>query len=345
LYVAVGIPGIMCLQRLGWLGMYRSERKDHPDQRAYFVDCAIALAIVLSLIITSAVASEGGQRPVIAATNAAGTSANSAQASATPSVPTVGTWYNVSPSGPGGAAVQTVGADPTHPGTLYAAFDAAGIYKSTDYGQTWRGPINTGANGVTVGRAGGSGITVGNNGVIYFASIRNVSGGAFGLFKSTDGGVDWKLENVAPAERGGTPIPVGQQDLYYPQIDPYNANHLIITGHESNWIAESTDGGVTWTALNEPPPSPATGTAFMYFINTGVAGTAGNHSSGGTANTWIWIAQGVGGGAGATWTQPSSFPNSSWTWGAGQFAVVNDGTHNILIGAMWVNGIWRYVEP
>jgi hypothetical protein len=298
--------------------------------------------------------------------------------------------------------------------------------------------------------------------VIYFASIRNVSGGAFGLFKSTDGGVDWKLENVAPAERGGTPMPVGQQDLYYPQIDPYNANHLIITGHESNWIAESTDGGVTWTALNEPPPSPVTGTAFMYFVNTGVAGTAGNHSSGGTANTWIWIAQGVGGGngtwrttngstswkqvnnnehghgtssmyqpyyangsgtpgtifmdgfyfgnggsgsysagiiysldygatwqwagsnsqygsfgqnvingtskniysnngaalnvgslltaspnlgTGATWTQPSSFPNSSWTWGAGQFAVVNDGTHNILIGAMWVNGIWRYVEP
>jgi hypothetical protein len=31
--------------------------------------------------------------------------------------------------------------------------------------------------------------------------------------------------------------------------------------------------------------------------------------------------------------------------GTGQIALVNDGTHNILVGAMYNSGVWRYVEP
>jgi hypothetical protein len=31
--------------------------------------------------------------------------------------------------------------------------------------------------------------------------------------------------------------------------------------------------------------------------------------------------------------------------GPAQVAVLNDGTHNILVGAMWNSGVWRYVEP
>jgi hypothetical protein len=31
--------------------------------------------------------------------------------------------------------------------------------------------------------------------------------------------------------------------------------------------------------------------------------------------------------------------------GAAQVSLVNDGAHNILVGAKWTSGVWRYVEP
>jgi len=44
------------------------------------------------------------------------------------------------------------------------------------------------------------------------------------------------------------------------------------------------------------------GTAFVYFLNTGTAST--------TANTWLWIMQGTGGGVG-TWKTTNG--GTTWT--------------------------------
>jgi hypothetical protein len=44
-----------------------------------------------------------------------------------------------------------------------------------------------------------------------------------------------------------------------------------------------------------------------------------------------------------SWVQPGT--PSSLVQGPAQVAVLNDGTHNILVGAMWNSGVWRYVEP
>lgn len=345
-----------------------------------------------------------------------------------------GVWVNVTPAGidPTNNPTQTVGADPANPGTLYTTFDAGGIWKSTNYGLTWTGPVNTGTNAANITSDGGSGLTVGSSGVLHFACIR---GNLIGYFRSTNGGVDWTNFD--------TPLPSGRKDVYYPQINPYNANHLIMTGHEQAALVQSTDGGATWTSVNMDTGmlAASTGTAFAYFINTGSSGT--------TATTWLWIGQGTGGtigtwrttnsgtswtqvntaehnhgtsslyqpnttgdvflaqiygtaagfsatnawgvlhssdygatwalvgiegaqnvvtgtsknlysnngaaiavgnnyetspvpGTGATWTQPTI---PTWAWGTGQFCVVNDGSHNILIAANWVAGLWRYIEP
>jgi hypothetical protein len=45
-----------------------------------------------------------------------------------------------------------------------------------------------------------------------------------------------------------------------------------------------------------------------------------------------------------TWVSPAS-ATATLTQGAAQLATANDGTHNVLIGAMWNRGVWRYVEP
>lgn len=364
--------------------------------------------------------------------------------------PATGVWTNVTPAGPnlsnanlcgtpGNFGTETVGHDSASPNIMYAAFDYQGIYKSTDYGVTWAGPVNTGTLGSTINTSCGAGLTVGSGGVVYFAAIR----GTPGLFKSTNSGVDWVQENIAP-------LASNRQDVYPPQIDPYNASHLVMSGHEQNYVLESTDGGTTWSSVplaTTGGPSgngmiDATGgTGFTFFINTGSSTT--------TATTFLWIAQwnnntygtwrttndgtlwtfvetnehphgtsqiyqpnttgdlfmaGLGSSLGsgilhssnygATWALVGTSTNESLVWGTsknlyaiygwaiglgssvsadyqtaplpsaggggtwtngtvpsgiyqggGHVDVVNDGSHNILVGAMWGAGIWRLIEP
>ena len=214
-----------------------------------------------------------------------------------------GTWTNVTPGNAnltsqldcGNFGTQTVVADPARPSNLYAQFNCQGVWKSTDYGLTWTGPINTGSGGAGAKGAGGIAIAPGASGqppILYSAGIR---GSGMGFWRSLDGGVSWTQYNIAP---GGS-----RQDFYAPVVDPYNGNHLIMNGHEMNLIVQSFDGGQTWTnvpmagGMNENG-----GTGFLFFVDTGVAST--------TATTWLWTAQGTGGGIG-TWRTTNG--GGSWT--------------------------------
>jgi hypothetical protein len=379
---------------------------------------------------------------VVTAFNASGESANSAQVSALPAAPvsnppptTFGTWINTTPSNVdltdgldcANYGTTTVQADPMNPSNLYTLFYCQGIWKSTDYGATWTGPINTGTNGAIVGDCAG-GVTISPTSTatvatVYVACIR---GNGIGFWKSVDGGVDWTKYSVGPS--------TARQDYFPPVIDPYDQNHLLMAGHEFESLVESIDGGQTWTnvPLDSSMLQPGSNWGF-FFINTGNAAT--------TRGTWLWLAAPNGGvygtwrttnsgtnwvqvdknehsyggwqiyqpdtsgvvymtgvnstlGSGVlrstdygqTWTHvgmggsetaimgtaanvyamygyPSSGTNfeiaaqpGTGTWvaagtpggmtaGAAQFAVVNDGTHNILVGAMWQAGVWRYIEP
>ena len=65
-------------------------------------------------------------------------------------------------------------------------------------------------------------------------------GTGLGFWKSLDGGVNWTSYFVAPTG-------ASRQDYYPPVGDPYDPNHLVMAGHEMDYLVESVDGGHTWT--------------------------------------------------------------------------------------------------
>jgi hypothetical protein len=203
------------------------------------------------------------------------------------SFPDSGTWTNVTPSGVdlvnelscGNFGSTTMVADPVRPSDLYTQFHCQGVWKSTDYGLTWFGPINSGKGGAGASGAGGLAIARGPDGqppILYSAGIR---GPGLGFWKSIDGGVSWTGYHVVP---GGD-----RQDFYPPVVDPYDPNHLLMTGHHLSLIVQSLDGGQTWSEVPiDDGMRDSTGTGFIFFIATGRAET--------TRGTWMWTAEATG---------------------------------------------------
>jgi len=193
----------------------------------------------------------------------------------------------------------TMVADPARPSDLFTQFHCQGVWKSVDYGLTWSGPINTGDGGAGASGAGGLAIARGPDGqppILYSAGIR---GTGIGFWKSTDGGVSWTNYRVEP---GGV-----RQGFYPPVVNPYDPNHLLMTGHQRSLIVESFDGGRHWSEVPiADDMNYVGGTSFIFFIDTGLAET--------TKATWIWTAEATGrkigtwrtGDQGRTWKNVDS---------------------------------------
>jgi hypothetical protein len=168
--------------------------------------------------------------------------------------------------------------DPNDPSgdTLYvgtgeanASGDSAagvGMYKSTDGGDTWTGPLGA---SVFAGRSIGSiAVAPGAPNTIYAATTRgvlgvsSVSGGAvslipgaapWGLYKSADGGNTWTfLHNGAPTAAECNSVPAGPtcsvRGVRRVAIDPSDPA-IVYAGSYSRGIWRSPDGGATWTPI------------------------------------------------------------------------------------------------
>lgn len=324
-----------------------------------------------------------------------------------------GVWIDVTPPemaqlefGPGPVVV-----DPKHPSDLYVGGGGDGIWRSTDYGNTWakiNDTIGYVPMGLVIAVAGTEPATV------WVAGFNVV-------YRSTDGGVTYEeIPLQLPAE------------LYSIAVDPYDDDHLISGLHEADGIVESFDGGATWELLAGTDFPQGGRSWYPFFLDDGDAAT--------TRESWFAIAQDGGSATitrdgGATWTVPAgieglqhphgnaqifqqgdaifaagtsgpgggvyrsldaglsfervaegdkgiawgsddnvyamwgwacascdlgagfttaALPGDTWTnpevppgliIGANHIAVTSDGTHDVFVGTMWAEGIWRYVEP
>src|SRR5262249_11303131 len=148
-------------------------------------------------------------------------------------------------------------------------------WRSTDYGVTWT-KVNTGNNGdvIDTGRPWTAAIDPNpTRDPSTLPALYTVTGYAApgGIYKSIDGGVNWTHHAI-----GGD-----SEDVYSLDIDPYDSDHLIAGFHGGSLIAESTNGGVSWTKV---PTLPEIGNSlYPFFVDTGEAAE--------TRSTWVTIAQ------------------------------------------------------
>ena len=152
------------------------------------------------------------------------------------------------------SGIADMAMDPNNPRVLYAAlwhpvervfFQGSGkppegpdawIYKSTDQGTTWK---RLDADGMPSDKWGRSGLAVapGNHGRRVFAIVND------GLFRSDDGGANWRQITKDPRVLGNS---------YFSRVfvDPKNADVVYVV---QTCTYRSTDGGVTFEAFKGAP--------------------------------------------------------------------------------------------
>lgn len=252
-------------------------------------------------------------------------------------LPAAGTWEAITPPGinldssfntPAGTnyGVGSFVLDPQHSGTVYVGSSAQGIYKTTDCGSTWI-HVNTGRNGKTLdsGRQWTMQIDPVDPQVLY----TNTGYGASGVWKSTNGGVDW--DQILPSNIASAFIYNGF--VARVAMDPSDHLHLLVTphftcqnGHSNSCILETKDGGSSWNILENAP-------------NTGEGGGIPMLDS----KTWLWMTgNGIwrtvnGGGA---WTQVySGFADDGFYQGADGSLYV--GSIPLLLRSTDVGANWK----
>jgi hypothetical protein len=252
-----------------------------------------------------------------------------------PALGTPGVWENVtSPempaslfTGASGFGVGNIVVDPARPSDLYVG-GYGSIWKSIDYGKTWA-KLDAKPNppylplGHVLAVAGTTPAT------LWMASVA----GDMKVYKSTDGGLTFTLTGTLPAKYDSS--------FYSIVVDPHDATHLITGFHEADKVAESTDGGETWTFASGAGWPTGGISWFPFFVETGDVPR--------TRRTWFAIAQDGGSAvttsdSGATWSKPQGIEGLQHPHGGSQLYQTGQ---TLFIGggqAAMGSGLYRSVD-
>jgi hypothetical protein len=146
--------------------------------------------------------------------------------------------------------VNVVAFDPWTPGVVIAGGDNSGIYRSTDYAQTWV-PTNTAIPDTRLLQVASIAFSPSVPGTIYAGVGAQGDGG---LLVSVDDGLTWKLRSSVPGFSGGVNTGVLGLPATHPrstgtliQID--GARGLLYVATFDDGVMRSSDDGATWDAL------------------------------------------------------------------------------------------------
>lgn len=242
------------------------------------------LGVVLSLVGCSSSQAVPAASPDASAISSSGGSANGGASGAGGSAPAAGgspqhvvsacptdgaeagsngKWEEVTPPGVqlstlNGKTIygtQAVLINPFDTSNVIVGLDQQGLFKSTDCASTWT-KINTGRNGSTLdtGAQWSMAMSPKHPNIIYAV---NGYGSEIGLWKSTNGGVDW--DQLFP-EGSEVQKTVQYNFVSIVSIDAADENHLVVSFHAPcqgayapSCQAESKDAGANWRLMKSPP--------------------------------------------------------------------------------------------
>jgi len=241
------------------------------------------------------------------------------------------TNYSVAPGGENRQDYYAPLVDPYDENHLImAGHEHDSIVESVNGGKNWSAvPLDIGM--ITNGRTGfvffiNTGIAVTTRGTWLWIGEQN--GGLNGTWRTADGGTTWVQVDT-------NEHPLGAAQIYQP-----DSNGVVFMAGSNSILGQgvlrSADYGQTWTHVgltnNE---SVVFGTSKNVYAMFGFPA-----GPGGTFDSSFEVAAEPGNG---TWVAPGT--PAGLTQGAAQISTVNDGSNNVLIGAMWNSGLWRYIEP
>ena len=197
-------------------------------------------------------------------------------------------WRNVGPANTMGR-VSDVAGIPSPSKTFFAAAAAGGIWKSTNNGVTWR-PVFDNQRVVSMGMLA---IAPSDTMQVWAGTgepnSRNTISPGGGVYKSTDGGITWKLMGLEKTQSVGRIVvhPTNPNIVYVAAVGaPWNAN-------PERGLYKTEDGGQTWqlvkfisdkagvvdVALDPTNPNVVWAASWQrvrgpYFLNSGGPGSA-----------------------------------------------------------------------
>ncbi len=154
-----------------------------------------------------------------------------------------GEWVSIgSDSSPGGyqgtGRLASIGFDPTDKNTFYVGAPSGGVWKTTDFGQTWT-PKSDFLPQIGIGAI----VVDPNNADIIYIGTGDMDGrdaNSIGVLKSYDGGDTWNMTGLVFAQSD-------YQQISRLEMDPFNTNTLLAS--TADGIYRSTDSAHTWTEV------------------------------------------------------------------------------------------------
>jgi len=213
---------------------------------------------------------------------------------------------------------------------IMAGHEHDSIVESVNGGKNWSA-VHLDAGMLTNGRTGfvffiNTGDAAATRGTWLW--IGEQSGGVNGTWRTANRGATWVQVDT-------NEHPPGAAQIYQP-----DSNGVVFMAGSNSILGQgvlrSADYGQTWTHVgltnNE---SVVIGTSKNVYSMFGFPA-----GPGGTFDSSFEVGAQPGNG---TWVAPGT--PAGLTQGAAHISAVNDGTNNVLIGAMWNSGLWRYIEP
>jgi photosystem II stability/assembly factor-like uncharacterized protein len=153
-----------------------------------------------------------------------------------------------------GGIINSIAVNPANPSILYAGAQVAGLWKSTNAGETWS-PINSGYTGDMAT-------------FLYvdpFLPANVYVGSNAGVFQSVNAGATWTARNNGLPATG----------IVAMAVDPANSSKLWVSVNApGGGVFRSTDAGFNWTA--RPLPVPFSTVATLTVLGSNVYAGWGN---------------------------------------------------------------------